>query len=173
MKMMSETRVRINLCFGMVFPLSRGVSGDCMPVHCTDPFVTFVASLIFVSLLVAGGLLTFQVGTHRLKSCKRASNFSYHSSLGKLQNHLFRKLGPVPHPRHPASHMDFRALKFSLGITQQLGIPHRAKICPQRVPDQIVLEALWGHKVSCDETPVLAQKQPWARRKRMNLSVFR
>lgn len=42
-----------------------------MLVHCTDSVVTFrlfVMSLIYVSVLVTEGLLTFQVGTQRSES---------------------------------------------------------------------------------------------------------
>ena len=83
---MSEAHERINLCFATVFYCP----GACLVTEC--PCIVqillsplFVMSLIYVSVLVARGLLTFQVGIHTLKSYKRASNFSYHSSSDKQE----------------------------------------------------------------------------------------
>lgn len=66
----------------------RKALGYCMLVRCTDSlvaFLLFVMSLIYISVLVTEGSLTFQVGTQRSKSYKRSSHFWCYSSSDKQE----------------------------------------------------------------------------------------
>lgn len=104
------------------------VAGALYRFYCH--FLLFVMSLIYVSVLVTEGLLTFQVGTHRLKSYKRSLCLWHHSSSEKQGQYQ-----PLQKAFSFHSCMGIKGLGSTLVSPSKFGSPVEWRLAKSLEPD--------------------------------------